>query len=96
MDRLETRHGNRDDSTESCSEAPFHQTKNKGNEDRKGKNGKYDSDYLKLGFHFTGNESESKQLCVICNKVLCTNSFKPSLLQKYIETNHPAHKDKPL
>ena len=36
--RLETRHNNRDDSTESCSEVPFHQTKNKGNDDReKGK-----------------------------------------------------------
>ena len=47
--RLETRHDNRYDSTESCSEVPFHQTKNKGNDDRKGKKRKYDSDYLQLG-----------------------------------------------
>ncbi|XP_035216039.1 zinc finger BED domain-containing protein 5-like [Stegodyphus dumicola] len=94
--RLETRHDNRDDSTESCSEVPFHQTKNKGNDDRKGKKRKYDSDYLQLGFHFTGDESEPKPLCVICNEVLANSSLKPSLLRRHIETKHPTHKDKPL
>ncbi|XP_067121126.1 zinc finger BED domain-containing protein 5-like [Centruroides vittatus] len=94
--RLETRHDNRDDSTESCSEVPFHQTKNKGNDDRKEKKRKYDSDYLQLGFHFTGDESEPKPLCVICNEVLANSSLKPSLLRRHIETKHPTHKDKPL
>ncbi|XP_067126358.1 zinc finger BED domain-containing protein 5-like [Centruroides vittatus] len=54
------------------------------------------SDYLQLGFHFTGDESEPKPLCVICNEVLANSSLKPSLLRRHIETKHPTHKDKPL
>lgn len=49
-----------------------------------------------MGFHFTGDESEPKPLCVICNEVLANSSLKPSLLRRHIETKHPTHKDKPL
>lgn len=94
--RLETTH----DDTESCIELPFHQTKknlkNDEHAEKKGKKRKYDSDYLQMGFHFTGDESEPKPLCVICNEVLANSGLKPSLLRRHLETKHPAHRDKPL
>jgi hypothetical protein len=61
---------------------------------KKGKKRKYGGGYLQMGFYFTGEESEPKPLCVICNEVLANSSLKPSLLRRHLETRHPAHKDK--
>ena len=82
---------------DNCYEIPLHQKKNKGNDDRKGKNQKYDTNYLQLSFHAIGDESEPKLFCVICNEILANSSLKPWLLHRRTEKkNHPTHKDKPL
>lgn len=49
-----------------------------------------------MGFYFTGEESEPKPLCVICNEVLANSSLKPSLLRRHLETKHPDYKGKPV
>lgn len=49
-----------------------------------------------MGFYFTGEESEPKPLCVICNEVFANSSLKPLLFCRHLETKHPTCKDKPI
>lgn len=57
---------------------------------------KYDKEYLKFGFSWTGDENEPIPLCVICFENLTNKSMKPSNLKRHFETNHNQYKDKPI
>lgn len=49
---------------------------------------KYDENYLKFGFIFTGNVTEPLPQCVICLETLSNHSMKPSLLMRHFNTKH--------
>jgi hypothetical protein len=55
---------------------------------------KYDDEYIKFGFTYTGDQDCPKQWCIICGDVLANSSLKPSLLQQHIETRHPTQINK--
>ncbi|XP_035225125.1 zinc finger BED domain-containing protein 5-like [Stegodyphus dumicola] len=94
--RLETRHDNRDDSTESCSEVPFHQTKTKEMMIEKGKSENMTATIYNWVFILLGMSRNLNRFVLYVTKVLANSSLKPSLLRRHIETKHPTHKDKPL
>ncbi|XP_071056489.1 SCAN domain-containing protein 3-like [Onthophagus taurus] len=52
---------------------------------------KYDKEYLKLGFSWSGDEKEPIPLCVIYFENLTNESMKPSNLKRHFE-----YKDKPI
>jgi len=57
-----------------------------------GKKGKfrrlYCDDYLKFGFHWTGDEQMRSPLCVVCGQKLSTETMVPSKLKRHFITNH--------
>jgi hypothetical protein len=57
---------------------------------------KYNGYYLSLGFTYTGDETASDALCVLCNKVLPNSSMLPAKLHKHHDTNHPEYRDKDI
>lgn len=56
---------------------------------------KYNSDYLSLGFTYSGTENEPKPQCVICFEILSNEAMKPAKLRRHLETKHPDCKSKP-
>lgn len=56
---------------------------------------KYDKEYLKFGFSWTGDEKEPIPLCVICFENLTNESMKPSNLKRHFETNNEQYKINP-
>lgn len=61
-----------------------------------GKIRKYNSDYLEIGFTFTGPEQQPKPQCVICYESLSNECMKPAKLRRHLETKHPEYKSKSL
>lgn len=61
-----------------------------------GKIRKYNSDYLEIGFTFTGPEHQPKPQCVICYESLSNECMKPAKLRRHLETKHPEHTSKSL
>ncbi|XP_071052652.1 zinc finger BED domain-containing protein 5-like [Onthophagus taurus] len=57
---------------------------------------KYDKEYLKLSFSWSGDEKEPIPLCVICFENLTNESMKPSNLKRHFDTKHFEYKDKPI
>lgn len=57
---------------------------------------KYNSDYLEIGFTFTGPEQQPKPQCVICYESLSNECMKPAKLRRHLETKHPEHSSKSL
>lgn len=57
---------------------------------------KYNSDYLEIGFTFTGSEHQPKPQCVVCYESLSNECMKPAKLRRHLETKHPEHKSKSL
>ncbi|XP_072387627.1 uncharacterized protein [Diabrotica undecimpunctata] len=53
---------------------------------------KYNSDYLKMGFTFTGPEQQPKPQCVICYESISNKCMKPAKLRRHLETKHPEYK----
>lgn len=60
------------------------------------KSRKYNSDYLEMGFTFTGPEQQPKPQCVICYESLSNECMKPAKLRRHLETKHPEYKSKSL
>lgn len=60
----------------------------------KTKTRKYDDTYLVFGFTCMTVCNEERPQCVVCLKVLASDSLKPNKLRRHLETNHPEHKDK--
>ena len=54
----------------------------------------YSDQYINFGFIELKNRGESVPQCVVCIKTLSNASIKPSLLQRYLQTNHPDKKDR--
>ncbi|KAL1448445.1 hypothetical protein WDU94_012212 [Cyamophila willieti] len=57
------------------------------------KSRKYNSDYLEMGFTFTGPEQQPKPQCVICYESLSNECMKPAKLRRHLETKHPEYKN---
>lgn len=57
---------------------------------------KYNSDYLEIGFTFTGPEQQPKPQCVICYESLSNECMKPAKLRRHFETKHPEHNSKSI
>lgn len=57
---------------------------------------KYNPDYLKYGFVFSGMEDEPLPQCVICFEILANESMKPSKLERHLTTKHAEYKSKPI
>lgn len=57
---------------------------------------KYDENYIKLGFIWSGTEELPRPQCVVCGDVLSNESMKPSHLKRHLATKHTALKDKPV
>lgn len=55
---------------------------------KKGANRKYDNEYLKLGFYWTGEPHYPSPLCVVCYETLSNDAMKPSKLLRHFETKH--------
>uniref|UniRef100_A0A3Q3WIE1 BED-type domain-containing protein n=1 Tax=Mola mola TaxID=94237 RepID=A0A3Q3WIE1_MOLML len=51
---------------------------------------KYDHDYLKFAFSWTGPDDAPLPQCVICKEVLANDTMRPFKLQRHIETKQPS------
>ena len=61
----------------------------------KKKSYKYSDSYLDFGFTFILRNGEEKPQCVICSKVLASDSMLPNKLKRHLKTSHPQFVDKP-
>ncbi|GFT31749.1 transposase [Nephila pilipes] len=50
---------------------------------------KYNEEYMKFDFTWTGDESEPNGMCAECEHAMHNSSFNPSKLKRHLETNHP-------
>ena len=55
----------------------------------------YSDSYLDFGFTFILRNGEEKPQCVICSKVLASESMLPNKLKRHLKTSHPQFVDKP-
>ncbi|XP_072384381.1 zinc finger BED domain-containing protein 5-like [Diabrotica undecimpunctata] len=55
---------------------------------------KYNSDYLEMGFTFTGPEQQPKPQDVICDESLSNECMKPAILRRHLEKKYPEYKSK--
>lgn len=51
---------------------------------------KYDEDYIKYGFSWSGDETAPKPQCIICGEQLSNESMVPSKLNRHLNSNHPS------
>lgn len=56
---------------------------------------KYHSNYIKLGFFWTGDEEDPKPRCVLCYELLVNKAMTPDKLKQHFETNHRDYMGKP-
>ena len=61
----------------------------------KNKSHKYSDSYLDFGFTFILQNGKEKPQCVICSKVLASESMLPNKLKRHLQTSHPQFVDKP-
>ena len=61
----------------------------------KKKSRKYSDSYLNFGFTFILQNGKKKPQCVICSKVLASESMLPNKLKRYLKTSYPQFVDKP-
>lgn len=57
---------------------------------------KYDPNYIKFGFIWSGREEEPGPQCVVCGEVLSNDCMKPSHLNRHLMTKHKLLPDKPV
>lgn len=55
----------------------------------------YSDDYIKYGFTFIEKNGSHLPQCVICHLVLSNDAMRPGRLERHLNTNHAALKDKP-
>ena len=60
----------------------------------KKKSHKYRHNYLDFGFTFILQNGEEKPQCVICSKVLASESMLPNKLKRHLKTSHRQFVDK--
>uniref|UniRef100_A0A671TQ55 Uncharacterized protein n=1 Tax=Sparus aurata TaxID=8175 RepID=A0A671TQ55_SPAAU len=56
---------------------------------------RYHSDYIQLGFFWTGDEEDPKPHCVLCYETLANEAMKPAKLTRHLETKHKEYMGKP-
>ena len=56
----------------------------------------YNESFLQYGFTFISENDEHRPLCLICNKVLASESLKPAKLKRHLHTKHDSHRNKPV
>ena len=61
----------------------------------KKKSYKYNDSYLDFAFTFILWNGKEKPQCVICSKVLASESMLPNKLKRHLKTSHPQFIDKP-
>ena len=66
-----------------------------GNDKPKKKSRKYSGTYLDFGFTFILQNGEEKPQCVICNKILVSESMLPNKLKRHLTSSHPKFASKP-
>ena len=54
----------------------------------------YNESFLQYGFTFISEKDEHRPLCLICNKVLASESLKPAKLKRHLHTKHDSHRNK--
>ena len=59
------------------------------------KSRKCSDNYLDFGFTFVLQNGEEKPQCVICNKILASESMLPNKLKRHLTSSHPQLKSKP-
>jgi hypothetical protein len=57
---------------------------------KKRKIGKYDDRYLDFGFTSTEVDGQERPHCVLCMKLLASESILPSKLKRHSEITHPS------
>jgi len=62
----------------------------------RGKRRRYHEEYIRMGFTSMVVGDEERPQCVLCLKVLSSESLKPSKLRRHLESTHPEFKDKPV
>lgn len=65
-----------------------------GGEAKKRKYRKYDDSYLDFGFTSIEVNNEEKPQCVLCLKILSSESMLPSKLKRHLATIHPTMAEK--
>ena len=60
-----------------------------------GQKRKYDESFIQFGFTFKNCNGYEKPLCLICNKLLATESMKLSKLKRHLESKHTLCVNKP-
>ena len=50
----------------------------------------YNNDYLKLGFHWSGDTQIPSPIFVVCGQTLSNVAMVPSKLKRHLTTNHPS------
>ena len=71
-----------------------HKSSIKGNKPKK-KSRKYSETYLDFGFKFIFQNGEEKPQCVICNKILVSESMLPNKLKRHLASSHQQFASKP-
>ena len=56
----------------------------------------YNDSFLQCGFTFITENSEHRPLCLICNKVLASESLKPGKLKRHLQTEHDSYRNRPV
>ena len=54
----------------------------------------YDDNFLQYGFSFITENSEHRPLCLICNKVLASESLKPGKLKRHLQTERDSYRNR--
>jgi len=49
----------------------------------------YSDDYIKFGFHWTGDTQNPSPLCVVCGQTLSNVAMVPSKMKRHLTTKHP-------
>ena len=57
---------------------------------------KYEDEYLKFGFFWTGDQNTPHPQCIFCFQVLSNEALKPSKLKRHFESKHSKYADKSL
>ena len=66
-----------------------------GDDKPKKKSRKYSDTYLDFGFTFILQNGEEKPQCVICNKILASESMLSNKLKRHLTSSHPKFASKP-
>ena len=56
----------------------------------------YNESFLQYDLTFVSENNERCPRCLICNKVLASESLKPAKLKRHLHTKHDSHRNRPV